>query len=78
MKIVKKDTKAGNLIVEGVVELNNVGELCLVEFDGEGDVVREVRLADVLERAKYVGEYLKIKFEIPKDEKVDEMTLDFE
>lgn len=78
MKIVKKDTKAGNLVVEGVVELNGNGEVCLVEFDGEGDIVREVRLADVLERAGYVGENLKIKFEIPKDEVVDEMTLDFE
>ena len=54
MKIVDKKAKTHTLVIEGVLDVVN-DKLCLIEFDGDGDPIRAMALADLLEQQKLLG-----------------------
>ena len=75
MKIVDKKQNSHVITLEGHLEIVN-GDLCLVEFDGEGEIVRTCSIAEKLDKQGFVGTQVKIKVEEPTEKEEIELSLD--
>ena len=75
MKVVDKKSKAHSLQIDGVLEVHN-GVLCVVEFDGEGDVTRAIPLHLILEKRELLGVDVKVKVDEPTEKEETELSLD--
>lgn len=75
MKIVDKKAKTHTLVIEGVLDVVN-DKLCLIEFDGDGDPIRAIALADLLEQQELLGKDVKIKIDEPTEKEEVELGLE--